>query len=76
MMEAVVIVMVVIAVFWIGVMLGAETNANSPKTKEFRTLDKMDDRELVLLFMAVGSELESRGLARSTDKNPFEDLDK
>lgn len=75
-MVAVWIVMVVIAVFLFGVMLGAGTNANSPKTKEFRTLDKMDDRELALLFMAVGSELETRGIVERVDNNPFEEFKK
>ena len=75
-MELIWDVMVVLAAFWFGVTCGARKYANSPKAKEFRTLDKMDDRELALLFMAVGSELETRGMVERVDNNPFEEFKK
>lgn len=59
-----------------GFIFGASADENTPKTKEYKRLDEIPDRQLIALFMAVGGELESRGLARRTDKNPFEDLDK
>lgn len=58
-----------------GFIFGVSADENTPKTKEFKRLDEIPDRDLLVLFMAVGSELEKRGLARSTNKNPFEDLE-
>ena len=74
-MEVVLIVVLCAALWGIGFKVGIETGVNKPKTKECKRLDEISDRQLIALFMAVGSELESRGLARSTDKNPFEDLE-
>ena len=74
MMEILTIIVLCEALFGIGVVVGSKTSVNKPKT--FRTLDKMDDRELVLLFMAVGSELETRGMVERVDNSPFEEFKK
>lgn len=74
-MELITIGLAVVIGIAFGFIFGVSADENAPKTKEFKRLDEIPDRDLFVLFMAVGSELEKRGLARSTNKNPFEDLE-
>lgn len=76
MMEIFTIIVLSAAMFGVGVLLGSETSVNKPKTNDKPKLDKLNDGELVMLFMAVGFELERRGMVERVDRNPFDDLEK
>jgi hypothetical protein len=76
MMEIFTIIVLCAAMFGIGVLFGSETSADKPKTNDKPKLDRLNDGELVMLFMAVGFELERRGMVERVDRNPFDDLEK
>lgn len=75
-MDILVIVVLCAALVGIGVVLGTKTNANAPKKAKTKNLKDASDDELMLLFVAVGCELEKRGIAERVDKNPFDELKK
>ena len=64
------------AMFGIGVLFGSETSTNRHKTNDKVKLDKLDDGELAMLFMAVGFELDRRGMVERLDGNPFDEVGK
>jgi hypothetical protein len=76
MMEIFTIIVLCAAMFGIGVLFGNETSANRPKTNDKPKLDKLDDGELAMLFMAVGFELDRRGMVERLDGNPFDEVGK
>ena len=73
MMDILMMVVLCAAMFGIGVLFGNETSANRPKTNDKVKLDKLDDGELAMLFMAVGFELDRRGMVEKMDGDPFEE---
>ena len=73
MMEIFTIIVLCAAMFGIGVLFGSETSVNKPKTNDKVKLDKLDDGELAMLFMAVGFELDRRGMVEKMDGDPFEE---
>lgn len=76
MMEIFTIIVLSAAMFGIGVLFGSETSVNKPKTNELPKFDKMSNTELLVLFMAVGEEMERRGMVERINVNPFDELKK
>lgn len=76
MMEIFTIIVLCAAMFGIGVLFGAETSVDKPKKNELPKLDKMSNTELLVLFMAVGEEMERRGMVKQMNVTPFDDLKK
>ena len=70
MMEIFTIIVLCAAMFGIGVLFGSETRVDKPKTRKTKNINEASDGELIMLFMAVGSELDKRGIM---DTNPFLD---
>ena len=69
-MEIFAIVMLCAAMFGIGVLFGSETSVKQPKNAKTKDISEASDDELVMIFLAVGSELDKRGIM---DTNPFFD---
>lgn len=76
MMEIFTIIVLCAAMFGIGVLFGAETNPNKPKKADMRKLDEIPNDDLMMLFMAIGGELERRGMVERMNVTPFDDLEK
>ena len=76
MMDILMMVVLCAAMFGIGVLFGSETSVDKPKKNELPKFDKMSNTELLVLFMAVGSELESRGMVERMNVTPFDELKK
>lgn len=76
MMEILTIIVLCAAMFGIGVLFGSETSVNKPKKNELPKFDKMSNTELLVLFMAVGEEMERRGMIERMNVTPFDELKK
>ena len=65
-----------IAMLLIGFVFGIEMDVNKPKKNELPKFDKMSNTELLVLFMAVGEEMERRGMVERMNVTPFDELKK
>lgn len=59
-----------------GFILCDVTAGNKPKKNELPKFDKMSNTELLVLFMAVGEEMERRGMVERVNVTPFDELKK